>query len=212
MFQNTLSTIIRHRTDVRILMFANAISKYCPYFAEMGLSKGIKKQLPGTIDIYKYGESGLSVAVEYTESHPARESNKYFAFGNEKLKMISDGSWQIPSYPHLPPEYRFRPKDVRANVFFNYDDEWLHGEVVQKNGSMFLMIHAKTTPLFSPEKDWVYSSQVSPLPNWRRRVTRPVYAIDKLVLNLIKQEKVYYGTNECGDLMENYLKWCERGV
>ena len=65
-FQNLLSTLIRLKKDVKIFMCGNTINKYCPYFAEMGLS-GVKKQVKGTIDLYTYGESTLKVAVEYSD-------------------------------------------------------------------------------------------------------------------------------------------------
>ena len=35
LFTNTLSTIIRLRDDVRILMLGNTVNKYCPYFGEI---------------------------------------------------------------------------------------------------------------------------------------------------------------------------------
>ena len=64
MFANVLSTIIRHRNDVKIFMLANTVNKYCPYFKEMGL-KHITEMKQGSIDIYTYGSSDLRVAVEY---------------------------------------------------------------------------------------------------------------------------------------------------
>lgn len=109
-FQNLLSTIIRLRTNVIIFMCGNTINKFCPYFAEMGLS-GIKKQPKGTIDIYTYGESTLKVAVEYSDFPSKKKaSNKYFAFNNPKLEMITHGGWEIDIYPHLPQKYV--PKNV----------------------------------------------------------------------------------------------------
>ena len=37
-FMNTVSTIIRQRTNVKIFMLGNTVNKYCPYFGEMGLN------------------------------------------------------------------------------------------------------------------------------------------------------------------------------
>ena len=68
LFMNVLSTIIRHRTDVKIFMIGNTVNKYCPYFKEMGLTH-IKDMKPGNIDVYTYGESKLTVAVEYSENN-----------------------------------------------------------------------------------------------------------------------------------------------
>ncbi|MFV3037454.1 phage DNA encapsidation protein, partial [Klebsiella pneumoniae] len=67
LFMNTVSTIVRRREDVKIYMLGNTVNKYCPYFAEMGLEH-IPKMTQGTIDVYAYGNSDLTVAVEYCKS------------------------------------------------------------------------------------------------------------------------------------------------
>ena len=107
LFMNTVSTIVRKRDDVKIYMLGNTVNKYCPYFVEMGLEH-IQKQKQGTIDVYKYGESKLTVAVEYCASVQDKNSptvNKYFAFNNPKLEMITGGAWELSIYPHLPYKY-----------------------------------------------------------------------------------------------------------
>ena len=60
LFMNVLSTIIRHRSNVKIFMLGNTVNKYCPYFAEMGL-KHIGQMEQGTIDIYKFGKGNLTM-------------------------------------------------------------------------------------------------------------------------------------------------------
>ena len=50
LFMNTVSTIIRQRTNVKIYMLGNTVNKFCPYFGEMGLTN-ILNQEQGTIDV-----------------------------------------------------------------------------------------------------------------------------------------------------------------
>ena len=89
-FMNTISTIVRHRTNVKIFMLGNTVNKYCPYFNEMGLTNILKMQ-QGTIDVYTYGTSDLTVAVEYCASmQSSKENNFYFAFDNPKLHSDSN--------------------------------------------------------------------------------------------------------------------------
>ena len=58
-------------------MLGNTVNRYCPYFKEMGLAH-IKEMKPGDIDLYRYGDSELTVAVEYTT--PKKNSpDEYFA-------------------------------------------------------------------------------------------------------------------------------------
>ena len=110
-FMNVLSTIIRERTNVKIFMLGNTVNKYCPYFSEMGLSH-IKDMQPGNIDLYRYGESDLLVAVEYTKPNKhGKDNDFYFAFDNPKLSMITGGKWEIDIYPHCPIKYK--PYDIK---------------------------------------------------------------------------------------------------
>ena len=116
-FQNLLSSLIRDRDDVKVIMLGNTVNKYCPYFGEMGMNH-VTKQKPGSVDIYKYGDSGLAVACAYTPSGRdlgGKASDVYFAFDNPALQMITSGSWEIAIYPRLPEKYD--KKEVIITVY-----------------------------------------------------------------------------------------------
>src|SRR5699024_9841529 len=105
LFMNTVSTIVRRRDNVKIYMLGNTVSRHSPHFSEMGLTHILEME-QGTIDLYHFGESELSVAVEYcSTSKSERKSNKYFAFNNPKLRMITGGSWELDLYKKLPIKY-----------------------------------------------------------------------------------------------------------
>lgn len=207
-FQNLLSTIIRLRTDIKIFMCGNTINKFCPYFAEMGLN-GIKKQKKGTIDIYTYGESELKVAVEYSDFPSKKKlSNKYFAFDNPKLQMITHGGWEIDIYPHLPKKYK--PQDVMYQFFILFDDEKLHGNIIESEDSTFLYIHRKTT-IIREDTEWlVYKQSPDYRRNYRTNILRPYGKVDVYIKKLIDNCKIFYQDNEVGEIMNNYLKWCRQ--
>lgn len=205
-FQNLLSTIIRLRTNVKIFMCGNTINKFCPYFNEMGLS-GIKKQARGTIDIYTYGETDLKVAVEYSDFPSKKKaSNKYFAFNNPKLQMITNGGWEIDIYPHLPEKYL--PKNIIYQFFILFDGEMLHGNVINIGDKMFIYIHRKTTPIKEDTEWLVYQQNTDYRANYRVNILEPYDTPDKIIRNLIIHRKVFYQDNEIGEIMNNYLKWC----
>ena len=205
-FQNLLSTIIRLRTDVKIFMCGNTINKYCPYFAEMGLT-GIKNQKKGTIDIYTYGDSTLKVAVEYSVFPSKKKaSNKYFAFNNPKLEMITHGGWEIDIYPHLPVKYK--PKDVQYRFFILFDDEKLEGNIICVDDVTFLYIHRKTTPIKEDNEYIVYDKTPNYKRNYRTNILKPYGKIDKYIKYLIDIKKVFYQDNEVGEIMNNYIKSC----
>ena len=208
-FQNLLSTLIRLKKDVKIFMCGNTINKYCPYFAEMGLS-GVKKQVKGTIDLYTYGESTLKVAVEYSDFPSKKKaSNKYFAFNNPKLQMITHGGWEIDIYPHLP--HKYLPKDVLYQFFILFDNEKLHGNIISVDDTIFLYIHRKTTPIKENSEYLIYQQQPDYRRNYRVNILKPYSKVDKYITNLIANKKIFYQDNEVGEIMNNYLKWCISG-
>lgn len=209
-YMNVLSTIIRERNNVKIYMLGNTVNKYCPYFAEMGL-KHVKDMKPGTIDLYTYGESGLTVAVEYTAPNArGKKSDIYFAFDNPKLSMITGGAWEIDIYPHCPIKYK--PADVAFTYFVQFAGDVLQCEIVYINDTTFTFIHPKTTELKHPDSDIIYSPDYDPRPNWRRRINKPIDNIDRKIAEYYKKDKIFYADNETGEIMRNYLQWCGKVV
>lgn len=208
-FMNTISTIVRRREDVKIYMLGNTVNKYCPYFEEMGLTN-IPKMVQGTIDIYKYGEGSLTVAVEYCAStaDPSKEKHKYFAFNNPKLEMITGGAWEMNMYPHLPTKYR--PKDIMMSFFIEFGDRVYHAEVVSVNDVAFIYIHEKTTPIKDDGSDLIYSLEHHPEMNYNRSIYKPTTKTQEKILWFFKNDRVFYQSNDVGDAVANYLKICKR--
>lgn len=210
LFQNMLSTIIRQRDNVKIIMLGNTVNKYCPYFGEMGLTH-VKDQKQGTIDLYRYADSNLTVAVEYceaTKNKGGKASDVYFSFDNPKLQMITGGSWEINIYPRIP--FKYRPKDVVTQFFIDFDHELLHCELIvtpEQNG-LILFIHPKTSDIKDPDNDIVYTDY--PSEKWNYRMQMPSHSdrLTKTILQLVRENRVYYASNETGEIFRNYLLWC----
>lgn len=209
LFMNTVSTIVRKRDDVKIYMLGNTVNKFCPYFTEMGL-RHITKMDQGTIDVYTYGQSKLTVAVEYCSSLQNKSGpvNKYFAFDNPKLSMITGGAWELSIYPHLP--YKFKPKNILFTYFIEFDGAIFQCEIVDLNGVYFTYIHIKTTELKNPESDLIYTLDYHPELNYNRSIFKPTSKLQEKILWFFKTDRVYYQNNDVGDTISNYLKQCKR--
>lgn len=207
-YMNVLSTIIRLRDGVEIFMLGNTVNKYCPYFDEMGL-KNVKYMEQGTIDVYTYGESGLKVAVEYCADNEeqSKTSNKYFAFNNPKLQMITNGIWELDIYPHLPVKYK--PKNIIFTYFVKFDGDILQCEILQIDDKIFTYIHKKTTDIKN-ENDVVFSTEYS-ISNYHfRNITKPNNNVCKKIWWFFVNEKVFYQDNETGEILRNYIEWCKK--
>lgn len=208
-FMNAVSTIVRRRDNVKIFMLGNTVNKYCPYFAEMGL-KHVKKMEQGTIDEYTYGESKLKVAVEYCASqNKNKKSNKYFAFDNPKLGMITGGSWELNIYPHLPVKYK--PQDVIYTYFIEFGDQVYQGNIIAvKDLDLFTYIHVKTTPIKDTNTDMVYTLDYIPKINYSRNLLKPINKLQQKIAWFFTVDRVYYQDNDVGDAIQNYLKICRQ--
>ena len=210
LFMNVVSTIVRHRTNVKIFMLGNTVNRYCPYFSEMGLTH-VKDMKAGSIDVYRYGDSELTVAVEYTQSNKeGKGSDFYFAFDNPKLSMITGGSWEINIYPHCPIKYT--PKDVMFMYFIEFSGDLLQCEVVHKDDLYFTFIHRKTTELKDTDNDLIFTPDYSPRPNYRRKITQATTPIEKKIADHYIHDKVFYSDNEVGEIVRNYLIWCGKKI
>lgn len=208
LYCNVLSTIIRQRNDVKIFMLGNTVNKYCPYFKEMGL-KHIQEMNQGDIDVYRYGDERLLVAVEYCKPNgkDGKPSDFYFAFDNPKLNMITGGAWEIDVYPHCPCKYL--PKDIRYTFFLSFDGNLLQCEIVCVDSGYFLFIHEKTGEVKYPDTDLVFSlTSHSHRRNVRRNILKPEDELGTKIAWFFKHNRVFYQDNEVGEVVANYLKCC----
>ena len=206
LFCNVLSTIIRQRNDCIIYLLGNTVNKYCPYFKEMGLNN-IDKMSPGDIEVYKYGSSGLKVAVQFTDSlsKMGKPSDIYFAFNNPKLQMITGQGqvWELEIYPHCPRKY-FR-EDIIYSYFIDFNNELLQCDIVSKDDETFTFIHKKTGKIKYPEEDLVFSLADSPRLNHRKYINQPFDKLGKKIYYFFQIYKVFYQDNDIGELVRNYM-------
>ena len=209
LFMNTVSTIVRQRTNVRIYMLGNTVNKFCPYFKEMGLTN-ILSMKQGSIDLYTYGDSKLKVAVEYADSKKKfKKNNFYFAFNNPKLKMITGGAWELNIYPHAP--VKWLPKNIVFTYFIDFNDNIYQCEIINKDTNVFTYIHEKTTPIKNPDKDIIYTLDYNPKINYNVNILKPLTDYQNKITWFYTHDRVYYQDNNVGDAINNYLKICKRG-
>lgn len=203
LFCNTLSTIIRNRNNVKIWMLGNTVNKYSPYFDEMGLDN-IKNQKQGTIDVYTYGNSDLKVAVEYCSSvNQSKKSNKYFAFNNPKLQMITGGKWELDIFPHNHIKYKM--DDIALSAFFIFAGDIYQGDIVfYESKNIFMHIHPKTTEIKNDD-DLIFQVDFDPRLNVCSNASSPPTELHGKILWFFNHDKVTYANNEVGNAINNLL-------
>ena len=178
----------------------------------MGLTKA-KTMKQGDLDVYAYGTSELKVAIEYTgnvdeKKRIKKKSDKYFAFENPRLKMVTTGDWELDIYPHLP--YKYKPKDIIYTYFIIFDDEIFQCEIIDIDNQMkpFTFIHQKTTPIKEGETAIIYKQDYSIEPNHKRKIIYALSDIEKKIVWFFQNDRVFYQDNAVGNMIDNYIEWC----
>ena len=203
-FMNVLSTIIRDRENIKIFMLGNTVNKYCPYFDEMGLNN-IELMEQGSIDLYSFGNE-LKIAVEYCNETKSKKSNKYFAFNNPRLNMITKGKWELAIYPHLPQGYKIKPNSILFTFVIAFNNKMVGCDVINQNDDIFLFVRPKTTEI--KNGDLVYTMDYTPYINVRKTFLNPIDRIDNKIKSFFTCNRVFYQSNDLGELVHNYLLAC----
>lgn len=201
-FCNMLSTIIRNRDGTVIYMCANTVNKHCPYFNEMRIGN-VDDLKQGEIKIVKYENSDLTIAIEYCkENSESKKINKYFAFDNPQLGMITNGTWEIKNYPHAP--CKITNDNIAFRFYIDFDNRLICGNIVEFNSSIFIFFHIQTKDI-NYNNSIVYSfvNDISPL-HVQTIYDCPTKA-HKIIKTLLDNNKCFYSDNSVGELVRNWL-------
>ena len=213
-FMNLLSTYVRFRDGIPVVLLGNTVNEHGnPYVNEMGLYH-LKEMKQGDIDEYSYPyDDGkvMRLAIEYIKSSErGKPSDKYFAFDNPKLRMITGGEWEMDMYPHI--HERIDKSEIQFRFYIRYDRELVEGQIVNKSGNVFLHFVPKSTPLKELETDLIYSPDANFRRNWRVNLFKGNLRGERKIQELFKIGKVFYATNRTGEIIRSYRQWCGQDV
>lgn len=215
-FTEILSTIIRQRDNVKVVMLGNTVNRYCPYFEQMGLNH-VSEQEQGTTEVYSYGMSDLKVAVEYCKHEKGTKGGlTYFAFDNPQLEMIRSGAWEMAIYPHL--EHGYKPKDVVQKFWIEFGRDLLRGDIVVDEHGLYMFIFPAKKPIRNEEgiddklvgTNIVYTTFPETRQNFLFGLQHHHDRLSALILDLYTAGKVFYANNTDGEVFRNFLMWGER--
>lgn len=213
LFTELLSTIIRQRENVRIVMLGNTVNRYSPYFEQMGL-KHVSEQEQGTTEVYVYGDTALRVAVEYCKHEKGTKGGlTYFAFDNPQLEMIRSGAWEMAIYPHL--EHGYKPKDVAARFWIEFGRDILRGDIVCDDNGLYMFIFPSKEPVRDSEGNInkkigdsiVYTTFPSTHQNFLFALQHHNDRLSALIMDLYEAGKVFYANNTDGEVFRNFVMW-----
>ena len=202
-FLNIVSSYIRDRDGTIIYMLGNTVSKYCPYFNEFGI-KNIDKMKKGEIQIIKYDESGLQLAVEYCDAVSAtRKVSKYFAFNNPRLQMITGGEWEIPHYPHC--YITINNDNLLQRLYIKFDDNILAVDIASDGKGIFANVHLQTHKIKDESKQIIYCKDVDTNMLHCHTLRDKPTKVHELFVKLILQNKIFFTSNDVGEIFQNFV-------
>lgn len=205
-FANLISTLARDKAKMRIYMTANTVNYSSLYFREMGISN-IRKMRPGQIDLYRYGNSDLRCAVEYTAHKADKDSDVYFAFNNPHLQMITgkgDTLWELGLYPHLT-GYKWTKDKVILSAYMIYEGDIVQLDIVNIDNVSFMYAHPKTTDIKNPDADLILDLDDKPGFNIIHSLVKSNLRIAKRLLWFFNNQKVFYSDNSVGEVVRNWF-------
>lgn len=200
---NIFSTLIRERTDFKIVFLSNAIDRTHWIFDEFPLREIIDTIEEGE-NIRFETDEGMIFYVEFCYHEATRNRKKYvnehlFGYKNSKLSAIKGGGWQMKIYRHLPAGAEYETIDNTRCI--QTTSGYVALEVIFYDDDFFIYAHKKTK-LY--EDTIIYSIDVSY--DKRKNFAFGSKRYDRKIWNLIKQNKIFFGTNRDGMLLDAYIK------
>lgn len=215
LFENLVSSIVRQRDNVRILMLANTVSWTAPYFNEWGLNH-VREMEQGTFDEYKTGDGKRKIIVCYTEHVGAKASDVFFNYDNPRSRMITSGVWETAMYPPIPDD--ISEWNLGEPAYIQSIDGWsakiqpastpdgMEVLIIFDNGREIM--HSTPPYIDTRYKDRiVYTDYFYPCANCRMALTKHNDPYSKFVAECLRQGRVFYANNTVGENIRNYLKF-----
>lgn len=215
LFENLVSSLVRLRDNVKIIMLANTVSWQSPYFTEWGINH-VRGQKQGTYDVYQTGDGRRKIVVCYTEHKSAKPSDVYFNYDDSRSRMIMEGTWETAMYPRIPENLDGWTKGEPS--YISTIDGWcVKLEPCQTpDGMPVLLIWDCNRTLVTSEWPYVdqrykdriiYTDCFYPAANVKLAMTKHTDNYTKFILKCFKEGRVFYANNTVGENVRNYLKF-----
>ena len=211
-FKNVISSLVRYRTeqDTKIWFLANPLSKWCPYFPELGITKEMIKTPNKRYEI-KYPDTDMTTVFEYigspeeTNTAQSKVFETFFAFPNSqgKSKAITEGFWELEDSCHLPSQV-YKSSTRIQQVFMYFGEEWIRGEIMRydENGTYFVV----WSPSRPPKKGEYYFILNAVPDKYAIIGTRTGHPYAELINKISKTNQIYYSDNTVADLYHGFIK------
>lgn len=205
-FLNTISSLFRDRQSGYIIMMANTINLYHPYFSEFCIAKEVKRLKKGE-HLLITSDLGTTIYIELLDIYKTKARKKankrYFGINNPKVDSITGEGreWDMVIAPHM--HFEEDDKIVFTNkVKMTVQDDYYSMDLIKTtNRGLIVNVHHSNT------KDATIM-----LTNGEIWNSNEKFGIGKgnkvcdLLFKLYTQNKWYYDTNDTATAIDFYIK------
>lgn len=211
--KQVISSLVRFRNqDTKIWLLANPLSKWCPYFPELGITKNMRVE-PIEDKCYEihYPDTDMTTIFIYLGVRPPKNSTQsdiyetFFAFPNSsgKSKSITDGYWELQDSCHLPSQV-YRQSRVVKEVFMYFGEDWIRGQIMRynENGTYYVV----WSPSRPPKKGEYYFILNAVPDKYAIVGTRTGHPLAELFNKVSQSGQIYYSDNTVADIYHGFIK------
>ena len=210
--QQIISSLVRDRTgnDTKIWLLGNPLSKWCPYFPNLGITKDMIEKPNQRFEISYPGTDMTTIFVYIGTAAEENSAPKtvyltFFAFPNSETKSrsITDGFWELEDSMQLPSQV-YKNSEFKKKVLMFFGEQWIKGEIMKysENGVYYVV----WSPSRPPKKGEYYFI-LNAVPDKYAIVgvnTGHPYA--ELLNKIMKTNQLYYSDNTTADLFHGFIK------
>lgn len=215
-FQQMLWTLLRNRSNSRIIMLANSFTPYSLYFDELLIQDEVEKMHQGESITKVFGETKIFAYWCPPSSVTKKVTDKFFNFNKfkKKAQMAETGTWRIDNYPHCNIHYTNKPMDKGGDViqyfYVDYKNHSMQLALIKTQHSDFF-IHAHFCKTIPMNAEIVFSETLLLDFGYKRfQTTRQfeyAYRNTRLIEiwnECIIMNRVFYTTNLEGEFFHNW--------
>lgn len=208
-FLDVVKTIQREKQSVKIVMLSNTLDVHNQYFHELEIFGTISKMNVGDKrDVITDG--GTSIHINFIEPNLQLKEKKsisnmlYYGFKNPKLNAITglNGTWALKNCQRIPKNKTY--KSVDRHIYISHNNLLLNLEIVNiEDIGVAMYVHYATFTYDDSiilTLDFIYDDI--------HKYKLGGKKLQKMILNMLEKNKIYYASNDVNSLFENYLKLC----
>lgn len=211
-FCDTCKTIMRSRRSPIIVMLANTINPYSPYYNELmiydemqTMNIGDKRTVQTPLGTKLYVEIIGAVAEKKAKNEILNKL--FFGFKNPMLGSITGENWAIKPYQHIPElSDNEEVQTISRQLYILYNNKIVRLDIVL-HSSLGQCIYAHWAS--RTYEDSIIITAEDRLDK-RYRYRYGTGAIEKYIKTMFAQNRFYYAHNDVGQFIESYFKYVDK--